>query len=125
MTKPVSKTSSKLHRVITPLLDQGHHLSSRAKSNAVAYLPGPERQRRGKGRPRVHGEPVRLKGLAKDERAFASAPSPVYAENNVPLRYRVLRANHVHVQLGGIAQGLVQHLAIKHTRKSGVDFGVG
>lgn len=77
-------------KAITPLLEQGHHLISRAKSNAVAYLPAPEPQRRGKGRPRVCGEKVRLKDLALDDSAFTSAPSPVYGENNVTLRYRVL-----------------------------------
>ena len=77
-------------KVITPLLDQGHHLISRAKSNAVAYLPVPEPQRRGKGRPRVYGQKVRLKDLAADDSAFTNAPSPVYGENNVTLRYRVL-----------------------------------
>ena len=77
-------------KVITPLLDQGHHLISRAKSNAVAYLPVAVPQRRGKGRPRVYGEKVRLKDLALDDSAFANAPSPVYGENNVTLRYRVL-----------------------------------
>ena len=199
-------------KVITPLLAQGHHLISRAKSNAVAYLPAPKTERRGKGRPPIYGKKVRLKDLAKDS-AFASAPSPVYGENNVTLRYRVadlmwrpvgcmvrfvivhhpvrgtifllctdltleplqiltlysyrfkielgfkqavhvlgahayhfwmadmkpicrgtgdqylhrtsqayrdgvrrkLRAYHVHVQLGAIAQGLLQHLAINHT----------
>jgi hypothetical protein len=77
-------------KVITPLLDQGHHLISRAKSNAVAYLPAPVPQRRGKGRPRVYGEKVRLSDLAKDDLAFTSAPSPVYGESNVMLRLRVL-----------------------------------
>ena len=77
-------------KVIKPLLDQGHHLISRAKGNAVAYLPVAEPRRRGKGRPRVYGEKVRLKDLAQEEGAFTGAPSPVYGENNVTLRYRVL-----------------------------------
>ena len=77
-------------RVIKPLLDQGHHLISRAKGNAVAYLPVAEPRRRGKGRPRVYGHKVRLKDLAQEEGAFTGAPSPVYGENNVALRYRVL-----------------------------------
>jgi DDE superfamily endonuclease len=77
-------------KVITPLLDQGHHLISRAKTNAVAYLPVAEPQRRGRGRPRVYGEKVRLIDLAKEVRAFTNAPSPVYGEHNVTLRYRVL-----------------------------------
>lgn len=77
-------------KVITPLLSQGHHLISRAKSNAVAYLSVAEPQRRCKGRPRIYGQKVRLKDLALDDGAFASAPSPVYGERNVMLRYRVL-----------------------------------
>jgi hypothetical protein len=207
-------------RVITPLLAQGHHLISRAKSNAVAYLPVPEPEHRGRGRPRVYGEKVRLKDLAQEDRAFASAPSPVYGESNITLRYRTLdlvwrpvghtvrfvivhhpqrgtifllctdltleplqiltlygyrfkielgfrqavhvmgayayhfwmagmkpirrgtgdqylhrtsddyrqgvrrklRAYHVHVQLGAIAQGLLQHLAINHTAQVWRDF---
>jgi hypothetical protein len=77
-------------KVITPLLKQGHHLISRAKSNAVAYLPVPETPHRGRGRPRIYGQKVRLKELALDDSAFVSAPSPVYGESNVTLRYRVL-----------------------------------
>jgi hypothetical protein len=77
-------------KIITPLLDQGHHLISRAKSNAVAYLPVPRVERPGKGRPRIYGQKVRLKDLAQGDSAFTNAPSPVYGENNVTLRYRVL-----------------------------------
>jgi hypothetical protein len=77
-------------KVITALLARGHHLISRAKSNAVAYRPAPALQRPGKGRPRIYGEKVRLKDLALDEVAFTSAPSPVYGETNVTLRFRVL-----------------------------------
>ena len=77
-------------KVITPLLKQGHHLISRAKSNAVAYSPASHVEHPGKGRPRIYGQKVRLKDLALDDGAFTSAPSPVYGENNVTLRYRVL-----------------------------------
>jgi hypothetical protein len=77
-------------KVIKPLLDKGHHLISRAKRNAVAYLPPPHVERSGKGRPRTYGEKVRLKDLALENDAFVSAPSPVYGENNVTLRYRML-----------------------------------
>ena len=64
-------------KVITPLLDSGHHLVTRAKTNAVACLPVPEVKGRGKGRPRIYGQKVRLKDLCLDDCAFASAPSPV------------------------------------------------
>lgn len=77
-------------KVIAPLLRQGHHLISRAKSNAVAYLPVPPPARRAKGRPRLYGPKVRLKDLAQDAHAFTSAPSPVYAERGVSVRFRVL-----------------------------------
>ena len=77
-------------KVINPLLADGHHLLTRAKSNAVAYLPVPAPASRRIGRPKVYGQKVLLKDLAKDENAFTSAPSPVYGENNVMVRYRVM-----------------------------------
>jgi hypothetical protein len=202
-------------KVITPLLDKQHHLITRAKTNAVAYMPVPTPTIRSRGRPKIYGEKVRLKDLAKDDGAFTLAPSPVYGERDVVVRHRTLdllwrpvgrvvrfvivhhptrgtifllstdltleplqilqlygyrfkielgfrqavhvlgayayhfwmadmkpvrrgsgdqylhrtsdtyrdavrrklRAYHVHVQLGCIAQGLLQHLAINHTRE--------
>jgi hypothetical protein len=77
-------------KVILPLLKDKHHLITRAKSNAVAYKPVPKADIRGKGRPRIYGEKVRLKDLANDASAFTSAPSPVYGENDVVVRYRTL-----------------------------------
>jgi hypothetical protein len=77
-------------KVIVPLLNEQHHLITRAKSNVVAYLPVPKVAVRGKGRPRIYGEKVRLKDLAKEDREFTSAPSPVYGENDVLVRYRTL-----------------------------------
>jgi hypothetical protein len=77
-------------KVITPLLDNGHHLVTRAKTNVVAYLPVPKLDCPGKGRPRIYGEKVRLKDMAADDGAFTSAPSPVYGERDVMVRFRVL-----------------------------------
>jgi hypothetical protein len=75
-------------KIIRPLLDKGHQLVTRAKCNAVAYLPVPDAPHRAKGRPRIYGDKVRLKDLAKDNAAFTSAPSPVYGENDVAVRFR-------------------------------------
>ena len=77
-------------KLIGQLLSKGHHLVTRAKSNAVAYLPAVVAEKRRRGRPRIYGEKVRLKDLARDEGEFLSAPSPVYGERNVTLRYRVI-----------------------------------
>ena len=77
-------------KMIGQLLGQGHHLVTRAKSNAVAYWPAPVPARRRRGRPRLYGEKVKLKDLARHQDAFLSAPSPVYGEQNVTLRYRAI-----------------------------------
>jgi DDE superfamily endonuclease len=77
-------------KLIAQLLSNGHQLVTRAKSNAVAYLPLPTPEQRRRGRPRLYGEKVRLKQLAQDHAAFTSAPSPVYGESNVTLRYRCM-----------------------------------
>ena len=57
-------------KVITPLLKNGHHLVTRAKTNAVAYLSAPKVSNPGKGRPRIYGEKVRLKDMATDDKRF-------------------------------------------------------
>ena len=77
-------------KMIAQLLGQGHQLVTRAKSNAVAYWPVQPPARRRRGRPRLYGEKVKLKDLARDEGQFLSAPSPVYGEQNVTLRYRAI-----------------------------------
>jgi len=77
-------------KVIVPLLNEQHHLLTRAKSNSVAYMPVPKAVSRARGRPRIYGQKVRLKDLARDEPAFTSAPSPVYGDKDVLIRYRTL-----------------------------------
>ena len=77
-------------KMIAQLLGQGHQLVTRAKSNAVAYWPVQPPARRRRGRPRLYGEKVKLKDLARDQSQFLSAPSPVYGEQNVTLRYRAI-----------------------------------
>jgi hypothetical protein len=77
-------------KVINPLFAEGHQLVTRTRGNAVAYYPAPRPRRKRRGRPRLYGDKVRLRDLARDKSAFESAPSPVYGEQNVTLRYRVL-----------------------------------
>jgi hypothetical protein len=77
-------------KLIAQLLSKAHQLVTRAKSNAIGYLPVPTPQHRRRGMPKIYGSKVRLKELAQDDAALTSAPSPVYGENNVTLRYRCL-----------------------------------
>ncbi|MGB6853615.1 MAG: transposase [Thermoanaerobaculia bacterium] len=75
-------------KVIRPLLEQGHHLVTRVRSNAVAYRTPPTPRPRRRGRPRRYGEKVQLKDLLLDPDApFTTAPSPVYDEKNVEIAY--------------------------------------
>jgi len=76
-------------KMITTLLGQGHQLVTRAKSNAVAYWPV-QVPRAVARTPRPTAKKVKLKDLARDESQFISAPSPVYGEQNVTLRYRAI-----------------------------------
>ena len=77
-------------KLIRSLLAAGWQLVTAAKSNAVAYLPPPPRQSGTRGRPRAYGERVLLRSLFADAGAFVEAPSPVYGESGVTVRYRCL-----------------------------------
>lgn len=68
------------------LLDHGHHLITRVRSNAVAY-ERPRRRRSKRGRPRLYGRKLTLKLRFKLKESFVSAPSPVYDERHVTLLY--------------------------------------
>ena len=77
-------------KIILPLLGAGHHLISRARTNAVAYWPPPEPKKRRRGRPRLYGQRVKLRSLFQHPEHFTAIPSPVYGECDVPLTYRVV-----------------------------------
>lgn len=64
------------------------HLISRVRSSAVAYLPAPTARRRKRGRPRLYGRRIKLWTLFdSDQEAWQQAPSPVYGERDVTIRY--------------------------------------
>jgi hypothetical protein len=77
-------------KVVRGLLAQGNHLVTRVKSNSVAFFPAtpppPHRLRR-KGRPAKYGMKVKVAALLKDVDRLQQAPSPVYAEKGVILRF--------------------------------------
>jgi DDE superfamily endonuclease len=77
-------------KVVKGLLEQGHHLVSRVKSNAVAYAPAEQKKgKRKRGAPKRYGKKIKLKSLLSDTRSMQEIASPVYGERNVILRYRV------------------------------------
>jgi hypothetical protein len=76
-------------KIVIAMLRNGHHLISRAKSNATAYAAASRSGPRRRGRPRLYGKKIKLKTLFKDTAAFQEAPSPVYGEKKVSIRYRV------------------------------------
>ncbi len=70
------------------LLKEGHHLISRVRSNAVAYLPAhaTPREERRRGRPRVYGRKLRLRSIFNNrENQFVTASSPLYDDRGINL----------------------------------------
>lgn len=69
------------------LLDHGHHLVTRVRSNAVAYFPAPPTPQGRRGRPRLYGRKTKLKHWFRLKARFYSALSPIYDDRQVTLRY--------------------------------------
>lgn len=76
--------------IILPLLEKGHHLISRVKTNVVAFAPAPKENTPRRGRPRIYGKKIRLRNLFGVDHLFVSAPSPVYGEKNILIQYRTI-----------------------------------
>lgn len=73
-------------KVAGPLLERGHHLVSRLRCTATAYEPAPKRSPR-RGRPKLYGPKIHLMALFQEPQRFGGAPSPVYGEQGIRLRY--------------------------------------
>jgi hypothetical protein len=61
------------------------------RSNSIAFFPAiapSADQRRRRGRPTKYGKKIKVASLAKDTDRFQEAPSPVYGERGVTLRFR-------------------------------------
>jgi hypothetical protein len=78
-------------KIVRGLLAHGNHLVTRVKSNSVAFFPAPppppNRPRR-RGRPAKYGKKIKVAALLKQEDQLQEAPSPVYGEQGVTLRFR-------------------------------------
>jgi hypothetical protein len=74
-------------KVIVPLMEKGHQLLTRVRSNAVAYRPAAPRKSR-RGRPKKYGKKVQLRSYFQQRGKFTWIASPVYGETNVRIAYR-------------------------------------
>ena len=78
-------------KVVRGLLAHRNHLVTRVKSNSVAFFPAtppPPNRPRPKGRPAKYAKKIKLATLLKDADRLQEAPSPVYGEKGVTLRFR-------------------------------------
>lgn len=78
-------------KVVLGLLAQENHLVTRVRCNSVAFFPAtppPPNRPRSKGRPAKYGKKVKIATLLKDANQLQEAPSPVYGEKGVTLRFR-------------------------------------
>lgn len=76
-------------KVADGLIEQGNHLVSRVKSNAVAFKACPQSRTRKRGRPKKYGAKVALRSLFSDKDSMQLSPSIVYGETQGTLRYRM------------------------------------
>jgi DDE superfamily endonuclease len=75
-------------KVVRPLLAVGHHVLTRVRRNAVAYVLAEQPAKRRRGRPQLYGEKVHLHDLWQSRpEQFHTVPSPIYGETCVMLRY--------------------------------------
>jgi hypothetical protein len=69
------------------LLAHNHHLVTRVKTTAIAFFPAPPTLSKQCGRRRVYGNKTKLRSWFAYRKDFRKAPSPVYGEKGVTLRF--------------------------------------
>jgi hypothetical protein len=101
-------------KIVRGLLTKGNHLVTRVKSNSVAWFPAippAPGKSKPKGRPRKYGKKIKVASLLKDADQLQEAPSPVYGEENVTIRFRVADLLWRPVGI------LVRFVAVNHPRR--------
>jgi hypothetical protein len=101
-------------KTVRGLLDKGNHLVTRVKSNSVAYFPAPPQpanRPRLRGRPTKYGNKILIAALLRQTDQLQQAPSPVYGEQGVTLRFR---SADLFWRPVGI---LVRFVAVSHPRR--------
>ena len=98
-------------RMIDGLREQGNHLITRVKANAVAYLPHEQCGPRRRGRPRRYGAKIPVVSLFENASTMLQSASPVYGDQDVVLRYAVRDL------LWRPAGSLVRLVAVQHPHR--------
>jgi hypothetical protein len=101
-------------KIVRGLLAKGNHLVTRVKSNSVAWFPAelpPPNRPKPKGRRRKYGKKIKVAALLKDADQLQEAPSPVYGEEKVTLRFRTADLLWRPVGI------LVRFVAVDHPRR--------
>jgi hypothetical protein len=101
-------------KTVRGLLANGNHLVTRVKSNSVAYFPAPPQpanRPRLRGRPTKYGNKILIAALLRQTDQLQRAPSPVYGEQGVTLRFR---SADLFWRPVGI---LVRFVAVSHPRR--------
>lgn len=101
-------------KIVRGLLSRGNHLVTRVKSNSVAFFPAAPPapgEPKPKGRPRKYGKKIKVASLLKNADRLQEAPSPVYGEEGVKIRFRVADLLWRPVGI------LVRFVAVDHPRR--------
>jgi len=69
------------------MLTACHHLVTRIRSNGKADLPLTKKHKKCRGCPPTYGAKVKLNWLFSKKKHFQCAPSPIYGETNVEIRF--------------------------------------
>ena len=99
-------------KIVRGLLATGSHLVTRIRSNSVAFFPAtPPPGKRKRGRPRKYGKKIKVASLLRNKDGLEEAPSPVYGERNLTIRFK---AKDLLWRPVGI---LVRFVAVDHPRR--------
>ncbi len=75
-------------KMILPLLQDGQHFITRARSNSVGYHPASKgKPKKRKGRAKKYGRKVRLRDLVNSQDGYQEAFSPFFGEETVRISY--------------------------------------
>jgi hypothetical protein len=77
-------------KIVRGLLATGSHLVTRIRTNSVAFFPAtPPPGKRKQGRPKEYGKKIKVASLLRNRNGLEEAPSPVYGEKNLTIRFKV------------------------------------